>query len=138
VTGSLEKCKLIEFPKINDPRGNLTFIASNKEIPFEYKNLFYLYDVPTNATRGSHAHRNLEQVLICLSGSFDVNLDDGFEKKTIKLNRPWQGLYVHPMIWSYLSNFDSGTVCLVLNSDFYDESEYVREYDEFLNLVQKS
>jgi hypothetical protein len=133
--GSLEKCKLIDFPKITDPRGNITFIGSNKEVPFEYKNLFYIYDIPTGVTRGSHAQKNTEEVLICLSGSFDINFDDGFNKKTINLNRPWQGVYISPLIWSYVSNFNSGSIGLGLFSDFYNESGYIRDYDDFLNIV---
>jgi len=129
---TLKLCKIIELSKVNDVRGNLSYIASNRDIPFEYKNIFYIYDVPTAISRGSHAHRNLQQVLICLSGGLDVNLDDGFQKKTIHLDIPWEGLYIPPMIWTYLSNFESGTICLVLNSDFYDESEYIRDYNVFL------
>ncbi len=132
----LEKCKLVQLPKISDPRGNLTFVESNKHIPFEIKRVFFLYDVPTGADRGAHAHRQLQQFLICLSGSFDVYLDDGFEKQVVHLNRPWQGLHIPPMIWAAEINFDPGSVCLVLASELYNEADYIREYDGFLEAIQ--
>lgn len=138
MTNPLKKCQIIDLPKINDPRGNLTFVENKKHIPFEIKRIFYIYDVPTAQDRGAHAHKELEQFLICLSGSFDVNLDDGHEKKIYHLNRPWQGLYIPPMIWGSETNFDPGTVCLVLASDFYDESDYFREYDIFLQAARDS
>jgi dTDP-4-dehydrorhamnose 3,5-epimerase-like enzyme len=131
---SIDLCKVIDLPKITDPRGNLTFIEQNNHIPFEIKRMFYLYDVPTGESRGAHAHKTLEQFLICLSGSFDVELDDGKDKKKIHLNRPWQGLYLPPMIWAAETNFDPGSVCAVLVSDFYDESDYLRNYEEFLKI----
>ena len=129
---SVEKCELIELPKINDPRGNLTFLESGKHIPFEIKRVFYLYDVPTGESRGAHAHKELHQFLICLSGSFDVSLDDGHTKNVVHLNRPWKGLHVPPMIWASEMNFDPGSLCLVLVSNFYDESDYIRDYDHFM------
>jgi hypothetical protein len=128
----LESCKIIELPKIVDPRGNLTFIEGNNHIPFDIKRVFYLYDVPTGEDRGAHAHKELHQFLICLSGSFDVNLDDGDSKKIIHLNRPWIGLHIPPMIWAAEVNFDPGSVCLVMASDLFNESDYFRNYDEFL------
>ena len=129
---ALADCKLIELPKISDPRGNLTFIESERHLPFDIKRVFYLYDVPTGENRGAHAHRKLHQFLICLSGSFDVALDDGFKKDTIHLNRPWKGLYIPPMIWASEINFDPGSVCLVMTSDYYNESDYIRNYSEFI------
>lgn len=128
----LDACRLLELPKIADPRGNLTFIEGGRHVPFDVRRVFYLYDVPTGSDRGAHAHRALHQFLICLSGSFDVALDDGREKRTVHLNRPWKGLHVPPMIWASEINFDPGSVCLVLASDIYDEADYIRDYDAFL------
>ena len=128
----VKDCTLIELPKINDPRGNLTFLEGGRHVPFEIKRVFYLYDVPTGEDRGAHAHKELHQFLICLAGSFDVSLDDGKEKKIVHLNRPWKGLHIPPMIWASEINFDPGSVCLVLSSDYYSEADYYREYEEFL------
>ena len=135
---SVEDCKLIELPKISDPRGNLTFVEGNRHIPFEIKRVFYLYDVPTGADRGAHAHKQLLQFLICLSGSFDVSLDDGVQKKIVHLNRPWQGLHIPHMIWGAEINFDPGSICLVFASDKYDESDYIRDYSEFLVATKRT
>jgi len=132
---SVDDCKIIQLPKITDPRGNLTFLENMNQIPFEIKRVFYIYDVPTKESRGSHAHRNLKQFIICLSGSFDVLLDDGKSKKKIHLNRPWQGLFVPSMIWSSEANFDSNSVCLVLVSELYDPESYIRDYDLFIKLA---
>lgn len=129
---ALADCKLIDLPKISDPRGNLTFIEGERHLPFDIKRVFYLYDVPTGEDRGAHAHRKLHQFLICLSGSFDVALDDGFKKNTIHLNRPWKGLHIPPMIWASEVNFDPGSVCLVMASDYYKESDYIRNYSDFI------
>jgi hypothetical protein len=128
----IKDCRLIEFPRIADPRGNLTFIENERHIPFEVKRVFYLYDVPTAESRGAHAHRTLEQVVICLSGSFDVMLDDGIDQRHVHLNRPWQGLYIPPMIWAAEVNFDAGSVCLVLTSQLFNEADYYRDYDEYV------
>lgn len=135
---SVSSLTIAQLPKISDPRGNLTFIEQTRHAPFEIMRVFFLYDVPTGANRGAHAHRALHQFLICLSGSFDVELDDGEEQRTIHLNRPWQGLHVPPMIWAAEVNFDPGSVCLVLASDFYDEHDYIRDHDEFLALARPS
>ncbi len=132
---SVDDCKIIQLPKIIDPRGNLTFLENMNQIPFEIKRVFYLYDVPTGESRGSHAHRNLKHFIICLSGSFDVLLDDGKSKKKIHLNRPWQGLFVPSMIWSSEANFDQGSICLVLVSELYDPESYIRDYDLFIKLA---
>jgi dTDP-4-dehydrorhamnose 3,5-epimerase-like enzyme len=137
-TMPVSDCKIIDFPKIADPRGNLTFLEGGRHIPFEIKRLFYLYDIPTGESRGAHAHKELHQLLICLSGSFDVALDDGTEKKTVHLNRPWQGLHIPPMIWAAELNFDPGSVCLVLASMVFNESDYFREYNEYLRAVRAS
>lgn len=134
----LKDCKLIELPKISDARGNLSFIEGNKHIPFDIKRAFYLYDVPTAESRGAHAHRALHQFLVCLSGSFDVQVNDGKEAKIFHLNRPWIGLHIPPMIWAAEINFDSHSVCLVLASALYDEKDYIRDYNEFLKLTAGS
>ncbi|HEX2910743.1 MAG TPA: FdtA/QdtA family cupin domain-containing protein [Chloroflexia bacterium] len=132
----LEHCRLIELPKITDPRGNLTFVEQTRHVPFEIKRVFFLYDVPTGADRGAHAHKNLHQFLICLSGSFDVKLDNGVSKATVHLNRPWVGLHIPPMIWAAEVNFDPGSICLVLTSDFYDETDYYRDYSQYLEALK--
>jgi len=132
----LDHCKIIQLPKITDPRGNLTFIEGNKHVPFDIKRVFYLYDVPTGEDRGAHAHRKLHQFLICLAGSFDVELNDGVNKKSEHLNRPWKGLHIPPMIWASEVNFDPGSVCLVLASELYNAADYYRDYDEFLTDVR--
>lgn len=138
VASSIDQCKIIDLPKINDPRGNLTFVESEKHIPFEIKRVFYIYDVPTGESRGAHSHHTLKQFIICLAGSFDVKVDDGRKKKVIHLNRPWQGVFIPPMIWDSEANFDPGSVCLVLSSDMYNEKDYIRNYDEFLEVVRSN
>jgi len=131
------ECKIIELPKITDNRGNLTFIEGNKHIPFEIKRVYYLYDVPGGEKRGGHAHKHLQQLIIAASGSFDVILDDGFERKRYHLNRSYYGLYIPPMIWRELDNFSSGSVCLVLASEYYDENDYIRDYETFKKMVHR-
>jgi len=133
---SISKCKIINFPIIHDPRGNLTFIENSRHIPFDIKRIYYLYDVPGGAERAGHAHKNLHQIIIAMSGSFDILLDDGYEKKRFHLNRSYYGLYIPPMIWRVIDNFSSGSVCLVLASDFYSEDDYYRNYDDFLKAVR--
>lgn len=135
---SIEKCRQIELPKIEDSRGNLSFIEGGIHIPFDIKRVYYLYDVPGGSDRGSHAHKNLHQFIVAMSGSFDVLLDDGKEKKRFHLNRSYYGLYICPMMWRYLDNFSSGAVCMVLASDHYDEADYIRDYDVFLNLAKQN
>ncbi len=133
---SLNDCKKIKLPKIEDSRGNLTVIENTIHIPFDVKRVFYIYDIPTAKKRGAHAHKTLEQFLICLSGGLDVHIDDGINKKEIHLNRPWEGLYIPPMIWASEKNFDPGTVYLVLCSDLYDESDYIRNYSDYLEYIK--
>jgi dTDP-4-dehydrorhamnose 3,5-epimerase-like enzyme len=130
--GILSACHVIDLPRIEDRRGNLTFIESQGHVPFEIRRVYYLYDVPGGAERGGHAHRDLRQLLVAMSGSFDVVLDDGREKQRFHLNRSYQGLYVPTMIWRELDNFSSGSVCMVLASTHYDEADYFRNYDEYL------
>lgn len=124
--------RLIDLPKISDPRGNLTFVEGSQHVPFEIKRVFYLYDVPGGESRAGHAHRRLEEFIIAASGSFDVVVDDGRTRRTFSLDRSFFGLYVPPMIWRELVNFSSGSVCVVLASTHFDESDYLRSYDEFV------
>jgi dTDP-4-dehydrorhamnose 3,5-epimerase-like enzyme len=131
----IEACKLIKFPIIHDPRGNLSFIEGGHHWPYEIKRVYYLYDVPGGAERGGHAHKALHQLIIAMSGSFDVHLDDGTSKKTVHLNRSYYGLYVCPMTWREIDNFSSGAVCMVLASEYYDAQDYYRDYQEFLRNV---
>lgn len=125
-------CKIIDLPKISDPRGNLSFIESGRHIPFDIKRVYYLYDVPGGADRGEHAHKSLHQFIVAMSGSFDVVLDDGQDKGRFHLNRSYYGLYVCPMMWRYLDNFSSGSVCMVLASEYFDENDYYRDYADFM------
>jgi hypothetical protein len=132
---SPKKCKIIELPKILDRRGNLTFIESCQHIPFDIKRVYYLYDVPGGASRGGHAHRHLQQFIIAASGSFTVLTDNGYEKEEYYLNRSYYGLYIPIMTWREIENFSSGSVCLVLASEIYDENDYIRDYHEFKKLA---
>jgi dTDP-4-dehydrorhamnose 3,5-epimerase-like enzyme len=134
---NVDLCKIIELPKIADPRGNLTFVESGNQIPFDIQRVYYLYDVPGGSERGGHAHKGLHQLIIAMSGSFDVVLDDGKKKKRVHLSRSYYGLYVCPMIWRELDNFSSGSVCMVLASNKYDEADYYREYPEYLTALSK-
>ena len=126
---------MIDLPKIADPRGNLTFVEGNIHVPFSIERVYYLYDVPGGADRGGHAHKELQQLLIAISGSFDVILDDGRERKKVQLNRSYNGLLINSMIWREIENFSSGAVCLVLASRRYDEADYYRDYDAFRKAV---
>ena len=130
--------RIIELPKIADRRGNLSFVENDAQLPFHIARCYWLYDVPGGESRGSHAHRRLSQLIIAVSGSFSVTLDDGSEKRTFVLNRPYQGLYVPPGIWRRLDDFSSGSVCLVLVDAKYDEADYIRNYKEFLKLKKQS
>ena len=124
-------CSVIELPKITSISGNITPLASNEDIPFSIKRIYYLYDIPAGETRGGHAHKSLQQLIVAASGSFDVVLDDGKIKRTVNLNRPHFGLYIKSGIWRELSNFSSGAVLLVLASQPYDEEDYIRDYIKF-------
>lgn len=132
----IEQCRIIDLPKIEDPRGNLTFIESSRHVPFPLERVFYLYDVPGGANRAGHALKTCEQFLIAMSGSFDVMVDDGSNKHVFHLNRSYYGLYLPTMVWREIDNFSSGAVCLALASHRYDENDYYREYDAFLNAVR--
>jgi dTDP-4-dehydrorhamnose 3,5-epimerase-like enzyme len=129
---NIDLCKIIDLPKITDARGNLTFVEGGNQIPFNIQRVYYLYDVPGGAQRGGHAHKDLHQLIIAMSGSFDVLLDDGTNKKRVHMNRSYNGLYVCPMIWRELDNFSSGSVLMVLASNKYDEEDYYRDYEKFL------
>ena len=130
--GSLSLCRRIEFPVISDPRGNLTFIEGERHICFPIKRIYCLFDVPGGAHRAGHAHKKLHQVLIAMSGSFVVTLDDGFAKAKFHLNRSHQGLYIPPMVWRDMDDFSTGAVCMAVASEWFDEADYYREYEEFL------
>lgn len=129
---TIADCRIIDLRKIHDVRGNLTPIEAGKDIPFDIKQVYYLYDVPGGESRGSHAHKALHQLVVAVSGSFAVTLDDGSEKESIVLKRPYEGLYIVPGIWRTLDDFSSGSVCLVLASEKYDEGDYIRDYNAFL------
>lgn len=124
-------CRLIGLPKVADARGNLTFVEGGEHVPFDIRRVYYLYDVPGGAERGGHSHKKLHQLLIALSGSFDVILDDGRQRVRQHLNRSYTGLYIPPMIWREIDNFSGGSVCLVLASERFDEADYYRDYDQF-------
>jgi hypothetical protein len=133
---SLKQCKILDLPKVTDYRGNLTFIEENRHVPFDIKRVYYLYDVPGGESRGGHAHKILRQFIIALSGTFDVILDDGRERQTFSMNRAYNGLYIVPGIWRELDNFSTGSVCLVLASEFYDPEDYIYQYEDFIQYVK--
>ena len=127
-----DDCKIIQLPKVHDPRGNLTFIEGKKHVPFKIMRCYWIYDVPGGEKRGGHAYRNLHELIVAVSGSFDVVLDDGKGKQIFPLNRSYFGLYVPNLIWRSIGNFSTNSLCLILASDIYKEEEYIREYSEFL------
>ncbi len=133
---SLNDCHILRLPVISNPKGNLTFIEQRNHIPFDIQRVYYLYDVPGGAERGGHAHKALHQLIIAMSGSFDITLDDGREKKKFHLNRSYEGLYVCPMIWREIDNFSSGSVLMVLASNLYEEDDYYRDYNEFMHALK--
>jgi dTDP-4-dehydrorhamnose 3,5-epimerase-like enzyme len=134
---TIEECKIIELPRISDPRGNLTFIEGNSNIPFAMKRAYWIYDVPGGEIRGGHSYRTLRELIIAVSGSFDVAVDDGSDKRVFSLNRSYYGLYVPSMIWRDLENFSTNSLCLILASDVYSEADYIRDYGEFLAMKGK-
>lgn len=127
---------IIDLPKIVDPRGNLTVAEGLKDVPFEAKRVYWTYDVPSGESRGGHAHRRCEEFIVAVSGSFDVTLDDGRDRRTFHLNHPYQGLYVGTGIWRTLDDFSSGAVCLVLASERFEEEDYIREYDDYTEYLK--
>lgn len=136
---NLDECKIIDLPKIVDPtRGALTVVEQLKEVPFEVKRVYWTYDVPGGESRGGHAHKDLYQLLVPMSGSFKVVLDNGTKKREFLLNHPWQGLIITPGVWRTLEDFSSGAVCMVLASELYDENDYIREYDQFVAWTKQS
>ena len=130
-TSSIDQCKIIDFGKNHHPNGNLTVADNGQLLPFDIKRVFYIYDVPGGVERGGHSHKKLQQVIVAISGAFDVLLDDGVNQRNVTLNRPNQGLLVPPGVWAKEHNFSSGVVYLVLASDHYDEDDYVRDYNKF-------
>lgn len=135
MTASL--AKYIELPVITDPRGNLCVAESGPHLPFEIRRVYFLYDVPGGSVRAGHAHRELNQLVLALSGSFDVRLHDGEREEVVTLNRPNRGLHMGPMVWREIENFSSGSVCLVLASHLYDEADYIRDFDTFLETARR-
>ncbi|HVZ55140.1 MAG TPA: FdtA/QdtA family cupin domain-containing protein [Chitinophagaceae bacterium] len=125
-------CSILQLPRIHNRAGNITPVTNLETIPFAVKRIYYLYDMPGGESRGAHAHRALEQLVVAASGSFDITLDDGKNKKTVHLARPYMGLHLLPGMWRDISNFSSGAICLVLASDVYDETDYIRDYRDFL------
>lgn len=123
---------LFQLKKITDPRGNLTVAEQQSDVPFDVKRVYWVYDVPGGESRGGHAHRHCREMIVAVSGSFDVTLDDGSVKQTYHLNHPWQGLLVDTGIWRTLDDFSSGAVCLVLASELFEEDDYIRDYEQFL------
>lgn len=124
-------CSVIEIPKISNRAGNISIVEGLKNLPFEPMRVFYLFDIPAGEARGAHAHLECHQFIIAASGSFEIALDDGYNKKTVTLNRPFHGLHVPPGIWAHELNFSSGSICLVLASNKFSESDYIREYKEY-------
>jgi len=132
---AIADCIITELPRIQDPRGNLTFVEAGRQAPFDIRRVYYLYDVPGGSERGGHAHLQLHQLMIAMSGSFDIVLDDGFDRKRVHLNRSYNALYIPPMTWRELDNFSSGSVCMVLASQHFDEADYIRDYSAFMVAV---
>lgn len=133
---SVFDCSVVNLPKYMFDEGNLTWVERNKNVPFDIKRAFYLYDIPGGEARGAHAHKHCHQFLIAASGAFEVVLDDGVNKRTVMLNRPFCGLHIPPGIWAAEQGFSSGSVCLVLASEIYDEADYIRDYNDFLNYIK--
>lgn len=132
---SLDLCSIHELPQVRDSRGALTFLEWNRQVPFEVKRIFYVYDVPEGQNRGAHAHHELHQMLICLAGGLTVHLDDGSSKRSVTLDKPWQGLHIPPRIWAAEDGFMANTVYMVLASDTYSPESYIHDYQAFLKMV---
>lgn len=131
---SVYDCSVIELPKISNRAGNITPVTNNENIPFAVKRVFYIYDIPGGENRGAHAHKECHQFIIAVSGSFEIEMDDGINKRTVTLNRSYYGLYIPPGIWAAEKGFSSGAVCLVLASHVFDEKDYIRDYEDFKNI----
>ena len=131
-----DRWKFIDLPRMTDGRGNLTFIQNGPDLPFTMQRLYYIYDVPEDQSRAHHAHKNLSQLLISISGSFDVHLNDGCEQETFHMTRSNHGILIKPMVWREIDNFSSGAVCLVVASAIYDEQDYYRSFNDFMKAVQ--
>lgn len=133
----MKKPEIINLPKIEDPRGNLSIIEEENHIPFKIERVYWIYDVPGGQYRGGHAFKNQQEMIVALSGSFDVVIDNGIHKQTFSLNRSYYGLYLPSGIWRYLQNFSTNSLALVLSSSKYSEEDYIRDYPEFLKSIQK-
>lgn len=134
---TIDSCKIIELPKISSRAGSISIVEGIKGFPFKIKRIFWLYDIPAGEARGAHSHKRCHQFIIAASGSFEVELDDGKNKKIINLNRPFYGLHVMPGIWAHEMNFSAGAICLVLTSELYDEKDYIRDYTTYLKEYTK-
>ena len=135
--GSVYDCSIIELKKISNRTGNITPVTNNINIPFEVKRVFYIYDIPGGEDRGAHAHKECHQFLIAASGSFEIEMDDGTNKRTVVLNLPYYGLHVPTGIWAAEKSFSSGAVCLVLTSEKYSEEDYIRKYNDYINYLKE-
>lgn len=133
---SVDDCIFVDLPRVEEKRGDLTYVEGKKHVPFDIKRVFFVYDIPAREVRGAHAHRTLEEMIICLSGSLDVVVFDGKERKVMHLDRPFRAVYLPPLIWSNIENFDKDTVYLVLASKIYDAADYIRNYNEFLSVME--
>jgi hypothetical protein len=131
---TIEDCQIIEFGKINNRSGSITVVEKGFPVTFDVKRIFYLYDIPAGENRGAHAHKRCHQIVVAASGSFEIELDDSLSKKRVLLNRPFLGLHILPGIWAHELNFSSGAICLVLTSELYDANDYIRDYNQYMNL----
>ncbi|MDR0734067.1 MAG: FdtA/QdtA family cupin domain-containing protein [Dysgonamonadaceae bacterium] len=134
LNSTIFNCNVLTLPKVHNRAGNITALNNSQDIPFDVKRVYYLYDVPGGESRGGHAHKELQQLVVAASGSFDITIDDGRNKKTVSLNRPNYGLLILPGIWRDLANFSSGAICLVLASHPYNALDYIRDYEEFIHM----
>jgi len=130
-------CSIIEMPRLKNRAGNISIVENQDNLPFDVKRIFYIFDIPGGEDRGAHAHKECHQFLIAVSGSFEIEMDDGVNKRTVQLNRPYYGLHIPPGIWAAEKGFSSGAICLVLTSQEYHDEDYIREYDEYLNFIKQ-
>tara|TARA_B100000927_G_C16464352_1_gene469116 strand:- start:2000 stop:2413 length:414 start_codon:yes stop_codon:yes gene_type:complete len=135
---SLLNCKLLDIPLIKERRGDISFIDSNKHIPFEIKRIYYIYDVPKDQVRGSHAHKELRQFLICISGVLEINIDDGFQKRNFTLDDPSKGLLIEPVVWKDIKFLEDNSVCLCLVNEYFSEADYLRTYNDFKKYIDSN